>query len=44
MLALAWALLERERLFAREQAARHAKVVEASKTPVVLALQGVHAS
>ena len=44
MLALAWALLERERLFAREQAARRANVVEASKTPVVRALQGVHAS
>jgi hypothetical protein len=44
LLALAWAMLERERLFAREQAAGRAKVVEESKTPVVRALQGVHAS
>ncbi len=44
MLGLAWAMLERERLFAREQAAQRAKVVEESKTPVVRALQGVHAS
>ena len=44
LLALAWAMLERERLFAREQAGRRANVVEAAKTPVVRALQGVHAS
>jgi len=44
LMALAWAMLERERLVAREQAARHAKVVEASKTPIVRALQGAHAS
>ena len=44
LLALAWAMLERERLLAREQAASRAKVVEASKTPIVRALQGVHAS
>jgi O-antigen ligase len=44
LLALAWAMLERERLFAREQAPRRAKVVEASKTPIVRALQGAHAS
>jgi O-antigen ligase len=44
LLALVWALLERERLFAREQATSRANVVEASKTPVVRALQGVHAS
>ena len=44
LLALAWAMLERERLFAREQAAMRATVVEASKTSVVRALQGVHAS
>src|SRR5580704_8957801 len=44
LLALAWAMLERERLFAREQVTRRATVVEESKTPVVRALQGVHAS
>lgn len=44
LMALAWAMLERERLFAREQAARRAKVAEALKTPIVRALQGGHAS
>ena len=44
MLGLAWAMLERERLLAREQAAQRAKVVDELKTPVVRALQGVHAS
>ena len=44
LLGLAWAMLERERLLAREQAAQRAKVVDELKTPVVRALQGVHAS
>jgi O-antigen ligase len=44
MMALVWTLLERERLFARAQAAARARVVEESKTPMVRALQGRHAS
>ncbi len=44
MMALVWTLLERERLFARAQAAARARVVEESKTPIVRALQGRHAS
>ena len=42
MLALAWAMLERERLFAREQAAARTIATEALKTPIVRALQGGH--
>jgi len=44
MMALVWTLLERERLFARAQAAARARVVEESKTPIVRALQGKYAS
>jgi hypothetical protein len=44
MMALAWALLERERLFAREEAASRAKAAEASRTPIVRALQAADAS
>ncbi len=44
MMALVWAMLERERLFARAQAAARARVVEESKTPMLRALQGGHAS
>ena len=44
MMALAWAMLERERLFAREQAAACTKATEALKTPIVRALQGGHVS
>jgi O-antigen ligase len=44
MMAVAWSMLECERLYAREQAARRAKVAEASRTPIVRALQAAHAS
>jgi O-antigen ligase len=44
MMGLTWALLERERFFARAQAAARAKAVEESRTPMVRALQGGHAS
>jgi O-antigen ligase len=44
MMALVWALLERERQFARAQAAARERVVEESKAPIVRALQGRHAS
>ena len=44
MMALVWTMLERERLFARAQATARARVVEESKTPIVRALQGRHAS
>jgi O-antigen ligase len=44
MMGLAWAILERERLFAREQAASRAAAAEASKTPIARALQAGHAS
>jgi hypothetical protein len=44
MMALVWTMLERERLFARAQASARARVVEESKTPIVRALQGRHAS
>ena len=44
LLGLAWTMVERERLFAREQAAERAKVVEESTTPIVRALQTRHAS
>ena len=44
MMALVWTLLERERLFARAQAAARARVVEEAKPPMVRALQGRHAS
>lgn len=44
MMAVAWSMLECERLYAREQAATRAKVAEASRTPIVRALQAAHAS
>jgi hypothetical protein len=44
MMAVAWALLERERLFAQAQAAMRAKSLEASTTPIVRALRAGHAS
>ncbi len=44
MMGLVWTMLERERLFARAQAAARATVVEESKTPIVRALQRAHAS
>src|SRR5258708_19503344 len=44
MLGLVWAMLERERLFARAQASARARVFEESKTPMVRALQGGHGS
>jgi O-antigen ligase len=44
MMALVWTILERERLFARAQAAARARVVEESKAPIVRALQGRHTS
>jgi len=43
LMALAWSMLERERLFALEQAAGRAKIAEASKAPIVRALQAGHA-
>ena len=39
VMALAWTMLERERLFAKEQAANRAKAVEETKAPIVRALQ-----
>ena len=44
MMGLAWAMIERERLFAREQAASRAAAAEALKTPIARALQAGHAS
>ena len=44
MMALVWALLERERLFAREQAAERAKVADESRTPIERAFQTGNAS
>jgi O-antigen ligase len=44
MMALVWVMLERERLFARAQAAARATVVEESKAPIVRALQRAQAS
>jgi hypothetical protein len=44
MMGLAWAMIERERLFAREQAASRAAATEALKTPIARALQAGHAS
>ncbi len=44
MMAVGWSMLECERLYAREQAAARAKVAEASRTPIVRALQAAHAS
>ncbi len=44
MMAVAWSMLECERLYAREQAARREKFAEASKTTIVRALQAAHAS
>jgi O-antigen ligase len=44
LIAVGWSMLECERLYAREQAAARAKVVEASRTPIVRALQAAHAS
>ena len=39
MMALVWVMLERERLFAREQAAMRAKVADESRTPIERAFQ-----
>jgi O-antigen ligase len=39
LMALAWAILERERLFAKAETAMRVKAVEASKTSIVRALQ-----
>jgi O-antigen ligase len=44
MLALSWAVLESERLFVLEQAAKRASAVEESKTPIVRALQRAYVS
>ena len=44
MMALAWALLERERLFAQSQAAMRTQAAEASTTPIVRALRAGHGS
>jgi len=44
LMALAWAVLERERLFAAEQAVMRTQAEEASKLPIVRALQGGKAS
>ncbi len=44
MMGLVWVMLERERLFARAQAAARATVEEESKAPIVRALQRAHAS
>jgi len=38
-MALAWTMLECERLFVKERAARRASAVEEAKTPVVRAIQ-----
>jgi len=42
LMALAWAMLECERLFAGEHAAARAKAAEESRTPIVRALQAGH--
>lgn len=44
MMAVGRSMLECERPYAREQAAARAKVAEASRTPIVRALQAAHAS
>jgi O-antigen ligase len=44
LMGLTWAMLECERLFARAQAERRAKVAEALRAPIVRALQAGHAS
>jgi O-antigen ligase len=44
LMALAWVVLERERLIAKEQAAARTEAAEAAKTPMVRALQARRAS
>lgn len=44
MMAVVWTMLERERLFVREQAAGRAKVAEESRTPIERAFQTGNAS
>jgi O-antigen ligase len=44
MMAVVWTMLERERLFAREQAAARAKVADESRTPIERAFQTGNAS
>lgn len=44
LMALAWAILERERLFASAQAVMRTRAVEAAKSPIVRALQAGGAS
>ena len=44
MMAVVWAMLERERLFVREQAAARAKAADESRTPIERAFQTGNAS